>query len=372
MNIGATRRLFPLTNNYTYLNTAGCGLMSVQTVEAARNFYDEFYALAILGKDEWIPRTEYVRKVAAGFLNVEADQLAFVPDVATAANHVAHMFREPVEVLLVANEFPSVSLPWYAAGHEVKLVKPGENGEVIIEKIEEAVTGKTKILCISHVHFDTGYRNDLKPLGDLCRSKNIIFLVDSTQSLGAFPLDIKESNIDILVSNCYKWITAGFGITLMYVSKTLTDHWNIPALGCNSMDMVAMKPGGEMMHLLRKGAPVLEVGQPEYENIFRLGSAIELLSSLGLDNIHARVSMLTDHLYSRLKENNITIHFEQPAKNRSSLVMAEGTWDTVVALKKKNIIVSPSKGKGIRISPHFYNTEEEIDLLCEELRKLKA
>jgi cysteine desulfurase / selenocysteine lyase len=371
MNWSSIRSLFPAAERYTYLNTAGCGLMSVRTAQRAKDYYDEFLVHCGNNREKWMQDSERARALAAGLINGSPNELAFAPDVATAMNHVARMFRQTMNVLMVSNDFPSLNLPWLAADHNLVLVGPEEDGSIDINRIADSITPSIRILCISHVHFDTGYRNDIEELGKLCTEKKILFIVDTTQSLGAFPVDVKKMHIDILVSNCYKWITAGFGITILYVSEEVMSNWKIPALGSYSTMTPPVASIRQNIGNLKKGASVLEIGQPGFENIYRLESAIGLLNEAGLSNIHLRVMELARYLYTQLERQGITVHFPYRKEQRSALVMAQGDMDTVTRLKEKNIIVTPSRGKGIRISPHFYNTEKDIDILCEELSILQ-
>jgi selenocysteine lyase/cysteine desulfurase len=371
MNINAIRELFPMLQSYTYLNTAGCGLMPKQTAERAIKFYEDFLHTGILARDASMEHMNRVREKLAAFIGAQPQELAFAPDVATSMNNITRMFRQPVEVLLASNEFPSVALPWYAAGHNCKLVRTEEDGSVNINRIAEAITPHTKVLCISHAHFDTGYLNDIETLGKLCRERKILFLVDATQSLGAYPLDVVRQHIDIMVCSCYKWLLAGYGISLLYINENIMKEWKAPALGNNSV--VFLTTSSELnLSNLRKGAGVLETGHQEFENVFRLETSFDVLTGIGFENIYPRVAKLVDHLYTRLKEKGILIHYDHLPQYRSALVMAEGDIETVNGLRRANILVSPSKGKGIRISPHFYNTNEDIDILCDELAKRKA
>ena len=371
MNWPSIRALFPAAERYTYLNTAGCGLMSTRTADRAKDFYNDFLHNSGNDREKWGQDAERIRALAAGFINASANELAFVPDAATGINLISRMYTKKMDVLVTSNEFASVNLPWVAAGHNLQMLETGSSGAIGLDRIADAITEHTEMLCISHVHFDTGYRNDLEALGKLCKERNILFLADTTQSLGAYPVDVKKMHIDILVSNCYKWITAGFGITLLYISQDILERWKVPALGSYSMLSPPVTSIRQNLMNLKQSASVLEIGQPDFENIFRLESALQLLNEIGVDNIHQRVSELSDYLYSQLAENAITVHYPFEEKHRSALVMAEGDMTTVHKLKEKNIIVSPSRGKGIRISPHFYNVKEDIDILCRELKELK-
>lgn len=370
MNWSSIRTQFPAAERFTYLNTAGCGLISTRTAEKVKSFYDDFLQNSGSDREKFIHHTEHVREQAAKLINASPRELAFVPDVATAMNLVAGMFRQPMNVLTPSNDFPSLNLPWLAGDHHLVLIEPEENGSIDINRVADTITPHTRILCISHVHFDTGYRNDIEALGRLCTEKGLVFIVDTTQSLGAYPVDIKRMRVDILVSNCYKWITAGFGATLLYVSEEVMSNWKIPALGSYSMNTPPVTSIRQNINNLKRSASVVEIGQPDYENIYRLEGALELLNEIGLENIFKRVDELSEYLYSKLQEHDITVHYHFPKEQRSALIMAEGDMNTVARLKEKNIIVSPSRGKGIRISPHFYNTEKDIDILCEELYAL--
>ena len=191
-------------------------------------------------------------------------------------------------------------------------------------------------------------------------------VVDATQSFGAVPIDTQTSQVDALIFSGYKWVTAGYGIAAVYVRQKVLEERGLPAAGWRS----AKEPDALINDYLdlTTEARGLELGHPTFPGIFALRGALRVLHEIGLDRIEARIDELTNYLLDRMDGLGVAILSPRKKGRRAGITML-GVPDperTAAGLEKKNISVSV-RGRGIRVSLHFYNSHRDIDRLAEAL-----
>ncbi len=362
------REEFPVCKKYVYLNPAGGSPVSMSAANEGKRFYDEMLEFGDTYWETWLERTEKVRSQLASFIGAEREEIGFTTNTSHGMNLVAQFLKDKGTVLTMRDEFPSTTFPWLNQKKEIKFVEP-ENYGYSIENIKKAITPDVKILITSYVQYCTGFRQDLEELGNFCKKNNLIFVVNATQALGIFPVDVKKCNIDFLMFTGLKWATAGYGIGGLYVNKKWLDPENFPFAGWRSV-----KEPGKMDNLsldLKNEASVIESGCPHFPNIFALGGALKMFSKIGAENVAKRVLFLNHLIEDKLRELNIEIIVQKEDKRRSGILIAKipNPKFIVGELMKKNIIVS-ARGEGVRISASIFNNEDDIEILVSELKKI--
>jgi selenocysteine lyase/cysteine desulfurase len=362
------RRYFPAASNFTYLNPAGGAPMSAQAVAEGKRFYDEMLTGGDTFWDEWLDRKEEVRKKLAKFINADAEEMAFTLNTSHGMSQVAAMLEGRGEVITMHDEFPSSTYPWLHRGFKLNFVKPVD-GIYRLKDIENAITPETRILVSSYVQYNSGFRQDLDALGDLCKRKNLIFVVNATQGIGSMPIDVKQTKADFLVFTCLKWTLAGYGIGGLFINKKWFGQIKFPAAGwrsdANPEHMDNQRPN------LKTDASETEVGCPHFPCIFALGGALDLLKDIGQEEIFNRILELNSYLEKKLKENNLQIAsvLDKTYRSGITVVRINNAKEIVEKLREKKIIVS-ARGEGIRISVHIFNNFDDIDKLVTELKAI--
>jgi len=360
------RQLFPIVNNCTYLNTASRGAVSSRVVEAVQNYYEILCSRGDLTLDDWLGNVETTRRQLADFIGADGDALAFLSNSSLGMNFAAQLFTGVGEVVTVSSEFPSVTLPWLQRNYSVRFVQSQPDGTIRLEDIERVITENTKYLVTSYVQYSTGFRHDLAELGQLCRDKGLIFVVDATQAFGAFPIDVEKHHIDILVFSGYKWATAGYGIAGLYVRKEVLASHKLPAVGWRSAKYPNQMLNNQLD--LSTTAAALELGHPPFAGIVALSAAIGLLLEIGLESVERRILELTNYLHTQLCANDISVVSPWLPKHCSgiSVIAVDNPKAVAEELKKRNIIVS-ARNEGLRVSLHFYNDHIDVNRLLSEL-----
>lgn len=361
------RNEFPVCKKMVYLNPAGGSPVSESAANEGIRFYREMLEFGDTYWDEWLKRTETVRDKLAHFINAEKEEIAFTTNTSHGMNLIAHMLYNKGTVITMRDEFPSSTYPWLNLGIEVKFVEP-EDGIYSIKQIEKSLTPDVKILVSSYVQYRTGFRQDLEELAGFCQRRKLIFVLNATQALGIFPVDVKNYPADFLTFTGLKWLTAGYGIGGLYINrKWLADK--LPFAGWRSV----LNPGlmDNNLFRLRNDASVLEAGCSHFPNIFALGGALDLFNRIGKQEIFSRIIYLTQFLRNQLEKLNLKIVSPSQGKHLSGITIVKINNPEVIVqkLKVKGIFIS-ARGEGIRVSVSIFNNEEDIFALVRELKIL--
>jgi len=370
-DIRRLREHFPITKSKVFLNHAGQSPLPKPAVEAVQKFMDEFAATGVMNSDPNEPKKLFARLIGADTHH----EIAFVENTSMGLNIVAHMLNYPSgsNVVTTDLEYPSVVYPWLGSrlGVEVRYVK-NVNGKILLHDVERMVDDNTVALAVSHVEYVNGFRHDLRALAEIAHEHGAYLIVDAIQSAGVMPIDVKQGNIDFLTTACYKWLLGPAGAGFLYVRHDLIQEFEPPLIG-----WVSVKPEVfETLDLwdirslkLAETACRFEVGTPSFYSLVGAAAALNLLLDAKISKIEKRVLNLTSRLIEAVKDRGCRLQTpEEPSECRSGVVnfLIDKPDERVQRLEKKGIIVS-ARAHGIRVSPHFYNTEEEIDKLIDEL-----
>jgi cysteine desulfurase / selenocysteine lyase len=366
------RKDFPVTKSYTYLANAAISPIPTPVAQETLRFYDSMLNHAGTLWPDWIEKMEQARQIYARFINASSDEVGFTHSTSEGMNIIAHMLSAKGSVISNELEFPSSILPWINRGSYVHFVK-AKNGRILKQDISDAISTKTKSVVISHVQYSTGFRQDLADLSELTRKHGLYLVVNSTQSLGAVRFDVKDFGVDFMASNGHKWILSSFGVGTIFIKREYLEdvaEFHPPfysQLGQKQRDVYDNSKID-----MSATASRFELGSPHFSNILSLKAAIEYLSKIGITNIERRILTLTSYLVEKLHELDLDIISPlEEEKMRSGIIVFKmpDALEIVRKLEEKRIIVS-ARGGGIRVSPHFYNNEEDVDILIRALRAL--
>jgi cysteine desulfurase / selenocysteine lyase len=371
MDWNQIRALFPAAERYTYLNTAAAPPLSVVAAREGKRYYDEMAEYGDVAWESWLSQAEQIREKIAAFVNAEPRSIAFTYSTSHGMNLIAGMLDRCGDVLCPADEFPSCTLPWLQQRYRVDFVSSRERGVIDLDDIRKSITANTRVLVTSFVQFATGFRQDLVALGRLCEERNLTFVVDATQGMGVFPIDVVNSGIDFLVFSGYKWAQAGYGVGGLYVAPRFLNPTSFPVAGWWSVRDPEAVVNDRLD--LKETAAALEVGCPHFAGIFALGAALTLFEEIGKPRIEERIHELTDRLHGRLDAERLNVASPLKREQRSGITIIEmrDAPDIVKRLAERKIIVS-ARGKGLRVSVHIFNNFDDIDRLIAALREVAS
>ncbi|HEY2739460.1 MAG TPA: aminotransferase class V-fold PLP-dependent enzyme [Thermoanaerobaculia bacterium] len=367
------RAEIPVTGHCAYLNHAGMAALPRRSAERMKALAD---TVSISGDRRWLDRNtevERVRGLAARLLDArEPREVAFVENTSAGISMVAEGFawQKGDNVVGAQLEFPSNVYPWMRLadyGVEYRTV-PERDGRIDEDELLAQIDDRTRMLVLSWVQYASGYRADLLRLGTACRERGVLFVVDAIQGLGALALDVEASFIDIAAASTHKWMLGPEGTGLLYVSDRVIERLRPVRAGWRSMR--SQFEWTEFAINFAEGAKRFESGTLNVYGIHALGGSLDLLQEAGATAVEERVLALTERAAVGLAARGFTVISSRRPGETSGIVTAVHPTipasDFVRRLAAADIVAAARAGR-FRISPHFYNTEDEIDRCLQGL-----
>ncbi len=375
MDWTALRQQFPVTRRWAYFDHAAVAPLSAPAQRAMAEYAADLADNGDVHEHLWMRRVEEVRRLAARLLNADALDVAFVKNTSEGIGFVAEGFpwRPGDNVVTAAEEYPSNLYPWMnlaSKGVELRTV-PSRGARVLVDDVRAAMDGRTRLVTLSFVEFASGFRNDLDAVGALCRERGAFFFVDAIQGLGVLPLDVQKTPVDALAADGHKWLVAPEGAGVFYLRREWVERLHAVGVGWHSV--VNANDFSRVELRLKPHAGRWESGTLNVPGIHALGASLELLLGAGVNEVAARVLALTDYLCERAKQAGLEVFSGRADNERSGIVSlhvppgADGK-ALVERCLDEGIVINLRAGR-LRVSPHCYNTHEEIDRLVQALTR---
>ncbi len=372
------RAAFPHTEDTIYMNHAAMAPVGRHVKEAVEGFLAERQHTNIENYFEFLPIVKETKEFAAKILHTRARDIAFVSNTSSGLNILAQGldWKEGDRILIPGCEFPANVYPFMALkekGVRVDLL-PHNEGTFAIDDIEKALTPRTRLLSLSWVQFLSGFKADLKAIGSLCKSKNILFCVDAIQGLGALQIDVKECQIDFLASGGHKWIMSLQGIGLVYVAEALRDQLYAPAGWLHGpIDWENLTDYNLAFH---NDARRFRLGTQNAVGIAALHAALTFYLEAEPAWCEAQVLANASQIRDGLKHMGFEVYGGidiQSDRTTSGIVTVKhsGANEMFEALKSQSIHIAVRNGL-LRFSPTYYNSAHEIEIALEQIEKLLA
>lgn len=367
------RALFPITRNRVYMNHAAIGPLPTTAVNRMAAVS---HSIAMSGDDGWYGRIGEigrVRGLAARLLHArEEHEVGFVSNTSDGLSIISAGldWREGDTVIGANCEFPSNAYPWMRLSNHGVTFRMAEerDGRVDFDDLVALVDEHTRVVALSWVQYGSGFRCDLERIGRFCRERDILFVVDGIQGLGVIPIDVERDCVDVLAASAHKWLCGSEGIGLLYISDRVIDRIDPVKVGWTSTKDWIKFGGYDLRY--RDGAERFECGTMNPFGIAALGSSLEILLEAGEADIERQVRILTDLLVVGLMDRGYRVISSRSDGEWSGIVTAthvdRNPNELVQKLKQRGMSVAARAGR-LRISPHFYNTVDEVDQLLAAL-----
>jgi selenocysteine lyase/cysteine desulfurase len=365
---------FPVAREMVYLGHAGDCPLPNRVAEAVANYARQ----STKGDQENFVYPRVLndgRKLAAGILNCQPDEVAFVGPTSLGLSLIASglKFRKNENILIYFDDYPSNVYPWLALaeqGVEVRLMNIRELGVIRPKDVMGQVDENTRLVALASCHFISGYRIDYQAIGKYLRERQILFCLDAIQTLGAFPTTVE--NVDLLAADAHKWMLGPCGAGLLYVNKSVQDRLNPPIYGWNNVrcpNYVAQE-----QIVFRPGSQKFEAGTHNLLGVVGLVAALQLITDLGVDNIARELSRKRALLASSIQSKGYTVlQGDAAPETTSSILSFFKSGADMAALHQKlmdariftSLRTDRTLQKYIRLSPHYYNTDAELQRMLE-------
>jgi len=366
-----------------YFNTAYLGPTPLcakkKVIESlSRELNPSFYSY-----DNWIGNSDKLRVQLAELLNCSPDHIGHAASVSDINNTIANgmSFNQEDVVCAIDKDYPSNVLPWmlrsqHKDGPQFKLLSLGKERAVSAEWLKHNLPASTKVFCISWVAFDTGTKIDIISIGKMLREREILFVLDGTQGLGGLALTAQELElVDVFTCATYKWLLGAYGHAFAYFSSLALKK--IQHTSANWVTSVNSKNVYSLLDYTTEtlpGARKYDRGQTSNMlSLSCLSASLELYAQLGLSCIQNYNSKIRDHFLSNFPKNKYTLI--TPSEAMGNIIGLKSCAMDPVALeqqlKNHNIDVSVRQGN-VRLSFHFFNTQEQVNQLLTTLDSVNS
>ncbi len=366
------RALMPVAENWAYFDHAAVAPLPRPTMEAVQAWAADAAANGLVNWSRWRSTVEATRAAGAKLLGASQDEIALIRNTTEGVNLVAEGFPWTAgdNVVTLDSEFPSNMFPWLnlaERGVETRRV-PTDNEQVDLNRIAAACDDRTRIVSVSWVGYATGWRNDIDAIANIAHQHGALFFLDAIQGLGVFPLDIGRTPIDFLAADGHKWLLGPEGAGLFYIRrehlKTLRPlgvGWN-SAADSGSFETLPMQ--------LKQTAARYEGGTYNTAGSVGLGASLNLLQSFGIEDISQRLLQITDQLCNRLRAHGADIASNRNADHRSGIIAfnlpGKDPQQVKRQCRQQGVVVNCRAGR-IRVSPHAYTNDEDVNRLLASL-----
>ncbi len=380
------REEFPVLRYLTYMNSAAHGPALSRVQEKVMDWF-EFYTY-----ENSAMKAPDAKREAAKALGVNVDEVTWVNRVSQSINIVSSMLnlKRGDNIVITDLGYPTGSypfLPWREKGVEIRSVRHRE-GIITTEDFEAAIDNRTKVLSLSHMEWTSGLLHDVKAVTDIAHDHGALVVDDGYQSQGGMVVEPKRDDVDFYTFGSQKWMCSPVMAGILYMKRELADRFE-PIYRCYNQVEEAFKSGqpwekpthdniSSWDHPLYPGAEKFNQGLLSSEAIWGFDAALEYFNGLGLKNIETRNRELANTLMEGLREFKVKVNTPDDPKKHVGLVTYttgrhEDNQKLFNALAKENIVVALRYAAGIggiRVSTHFFNTEEEIESLLKVQRKV--
>ena len=364
----------PAAARYAYLDHAAKGPLTRGAADSLRAYADDVVAHGGRNWPRWFGQIAEVRAKLAGLVGAVAGEIAIQPNTAAAIATVAEGidWRPGDNVVVPAAEFPSNLFPWrhlQTRGVECRAVGGHRGiGAVDLAAVDAACDGRTRLIACSWVGWGTGYRVDLDALCEIADRRGARLLVDGIQAVGVRHLDLSETPIDFLAGECRKWLLSPEGLGYLFVRRERQDELRPSRVGWASMSQE--DPFGDRF-AFHDDARRFETGMPAFALVAAANASLGALAAETPAGREAVIGGLSERMVEVLTAAGGVVASERGDRG-SAIVAAEFAGRDLEAMRSKmaeaGVVVSVRSGR-IRVSPHAYNTAEDVQKLADALKE---
>ena len=368
------RQLFPITEEYAYLNHAAVCAPPTPVIDAVFSQLADVQKNGVLNYRKWVATKDRCRRGVADLLKCRPEQVAFMRNTSDAVSAIANGLRwsKGDNIVTFRREFPSNIYPWIKIRDrfDVELRMCDEHdGRIDPDELIGLIDQQTRVVALSSVQFGSGFKSDLERIGGVCKKYDALFFVDSIQSLGVIPMDVAAQNVDAAAGACHKWLLAPEGIGYLFLSDRARERAEPTVVGWISVENP--EDYGNFEQNWKAGALAWETGTGPSSLFYGLDAGLELLRSAGVQQIQGYLSELTDQMCEAISLKGYEIISSRRPSDKSQIVCIKpkAGWTAMSLygrLKERKVIVAP-RGDRLRISPHFYNSHADVGRLVEAL-----
>ena len=379
-DLAAYRDEFPVLGERTYLISASLGPLSRRSRALAEEHLDlwQRFGPEELWFDHGLPKLEECRSLFARLIGADADEVAIIPSVSSGLSSIATCldFDARPKVVLTEMDFPTNHYVWRAqqrVGAKLDVVASPDKIRIEAEDLVERIDEQTSIVNLNRVLFESSWIMDSETIVEAAHDSGSLVVIDDFHGSGIVPIDVHEMGVDLLVSGALKWLCGGQGLAFLYCRHDLIERLEPRVVGW--FGTKAPFDFDRSTLRLRDDARRFETGTFALPQAWTASGGLSIILEVGVDRIRQRNQELTEGLIARFDDMGLEVLSPRDPSRRSGLVRIkipggrEGAERILHRLFERDVVLD-SRGDAFRISPHFFNNEEDLDRCCKELAAL--
>ncbi|MDH5573430.1 MAG: aminotransferase class V-fold PLP-dependent enzyme [Gammaproteobacteria bacterium] len=360
-----------LDKNLIYLNHAAVAPWPLRTQTAVNQFAAENVQSGAYHYPQWMQKEQFLRQQIAGLINAPVyDDLALLKNTSEALSVVAHglSWQAGDNIVTSNEEFPSNRIVWESLKHQgVELRQIDLAGKTPEQALIDATDKNTRLLAISSVQYASGLRLDLEQIGSYCRQHEILFCVDAIQSVGAVATDVQAIKADFMMADGHKWMLGPEGLAFFYCRNEIRERIHLHQYGWHMVEdhLDFSRTDWQAAHTARR----FECGSPNMLSIHALSASISLLLDAGMEHIEAQLNDNIQHLINGINSSrNLQLLSRPDPDHLAGIILFRHNklkhTDLYQQLMKLGVVCA-ARGAGVRFSPHFYTSKQQISKAIE-------
>jgi selenocysteine lyase/cysteine desulfurase len=359
---------FPITDKLIYLNHAAVAPWPVRTSNAVKAFAEQNNAFGSHYYLDWLRKEKELRQQLATLLNAPSvDDIALVKNTSEAISFVAYGldWKKDDNIVSSQEEFPSNRIPWQSLSNQgvefrqANLLSTPSPEQALFALVDT----NTRLLTISSIQFASGIRLDLEKIGQFCKEKNILFCIDAIQSLGAVDFDVQAYHADFVMADGHKWMFGPEGLGVFYTNPSSRSKLKLTQYGWHMM--ANTHDYENKAWEIHPTAQRFECGSPNMLGIHAWSASLSLLLETGMTTIETAVLENTHYLMNLIDAHQqLSLLSSRNAHLKSGIVLfihKNIKNNLLYKHLQDNRVVCALRGAGIRFSPHFYHSKQELD-----------
>ncbi len=371
------REQFPILETATYLVSHSMGAAPLGAKTALESYWNDWATDGPEAWERWLPDIAVIADGIGSLIGAPAGSVFLGPNVSVmqAALATSLDFRgERNEVVYEALQFPSLTYvwtEWERFGAKIRVVGSDDARTIPTERIIAAITERTRIAVLSHAYYVSGAIADVRAIQAHCGQVGALLCVDAYQTTGTYPYDVTEWDLDIVTGGSHKWLLGGPGCGWIYVKPALLEQFRPAVTGW----MAHASPFAFEDAPIRYAPSMYRfgTGTPTIPGYLVAKPGHDLIRSVGIPRIREHNVRLTSKLAAMALERKLTVNSPLEPSQRTGWIGIDfdGSERVCHQLIAERVFVDYRPGCGIRVSPHFYTTDEEIDRFFAVLDRLR-
>jgi len=368
---------FPILQRCTYLVSNSLGAMPRAAYDALRQYADEWAAEGVTAWHHWLPEVGRLGDEIGRLFGAPPGSVTLHQNVSILQAILASTLDFPPqrpEVLLCQHDFPTIHYFWLEQarrGAQPVVIRGGDPIHPPVEQLIDRISPRTRVVTLSHVFYGSSYRIPLEPLVRRAHECGALVFLDGFHSVGVLPFDVREADVDVLFGGCLKWLCGGPGAAFVYVKPSLIPQLRPADTGWLShRDPFAFAEGSID---LADDAYRFLGGTPSIPAIYAAREGVRIIGQVGADAVRQKSRRQTSLLIALALEAGLTVNTPRDPEQRGGTVALDCPDASAISetLIQRGFLVDYRPGIGIRIAPHFYNSDAECEAVIREIASLR-